>query len=46
VAVALAHQQPELVLESAGIRNLQPIFARLWLQEEYLEVNGVFELTG
>jgi hypothetical protein len=40
VAVALARQQPDLVLEFAGIRNLRPMFATLWLQEEHLEVNG------
>jgi hypothetical protein len=40
VAVTLARQQPELVLESAGIRNLRPMLARLWLQEEYLEAIG------
>jgi hypothetical protein len=40
VAVALARQQPELVNESADIRNLRPMLARLWLQDEYLEVNG------
>jgi hypothetical protein len=40
MAIALARQQPELVLESAGIQNLRPIFARLWLQEDYVEVNG------
>jgi hypothetical protein len=28
-AVALARQQPELALETAGIRNLRPMFARL-----------------
>jgi hypothetical protein len=29
VAVSLARQQPEFVLESAGIRNLRPMCARL-----------------
>jgi hypothetical protein len=37
-AVALALQQPEIALESAGIRNLRPMFARLWPQEEYLRL--------
>jgi hypothetical protein len=41
VAAALARQQSGLVLESAAIRNLLPMFASLWLQaESYLVENG------
>jgi hypothetical protein len=40
VAVALAREQPEYVQESTGIRKLRPMFARLWLEVEYVAENG------
>jgi hypothetical protein len=43
VAVELACRQPQVVQESAGIRNLRSMLASLWLHEEYL---GKFQGIG